>query len=88
MLHGKYANLLKLSPVQGLHFQGLYLHNGELADRPHGFFGALNPPPNVKDAYARIERYQASDADYDTVRFFVMCHSACFEICMLENWNA
>lgn len=53
-----------------------------------GFFGALNPPPEINEAYDRISAQQGSEDDYLTVKHFVMCHPASFELCHLSNWDS
>lgn len=84
----RHTDLLLTSPVKGLHFEGLYLHNGELADRYHGFFGASNPPPDVKEAFDRCQRYEGLAADYDIVRYFCQCHGPFErELCRLDYWE-
>ena len=78
-----------LCPVGGSepHSEGLYLHEGKLAERPHNYFGANNPPPWLWETYGRVERSEASEMDFINLQYFISCHTPHFELCKEEFWE-
>ena len=67
-------------PINTFHFYGLYLHGRtideakELPKEAHPKWGYSDPPPEVWDAYERIEQRKATDKDESLVEGFSSCH--------------
>ena len=76
-----------LCPIAQLHWEGLYLHEGRIAPRPHNYFGATNPPPWLWEAYDRVERSEGSEMDFVNLQYFISCHEPYFELCKEEFWE-
>ncbi|KAL8792448.1 MAG: hypothetical protein Q9195_004981 [Heterodermia aff. obscurata] len=68
-------------PVGEPHEEGLYLHEGRLAEGPHNYFGANNPPPWLWEAYKRVEASEASEMDFVNLQYFISCHLPRFDLC-------
>ncbi|CAF9910216.1 MAG: hypothetical protein HETSPECPRED_009655, partial [Heterodermia speciosa] len=76
-----------LCTVGHQHQEGLYLHEGKLAEQPHNYFGANNPPPWLWEVYKRVEASEASELDFVNLQYFIACHPPCFELCKEEIWE-
>ena len=76
-----------LCPAGEPHSEGLYLHEGRLAESPHNYFGANNPPPWLLETYRRVEASEASEMDFVNLQYFITCHPPHFELCKEEFWE-
>ena len=76
-----------LCPAGEPHSEGLYLHEGRLAESPHSYFGANNPPPWLLETYRRVEASEASEMDFVNLQYFITCHPPHFELCKEEFWE-
>ncbi|KAL8852167.1 MAG: hypothetical protein Q9221_002991 [Calogaya cf. arnoldii] len=59
---------------EDMHRPGLYLHDSQISNSLSFLFGANNPPPDVKLAYAKLMRGHASEADEELILSFLAHH--------------
>ena len=69
------------------HSEGLYLHEGKFAARPHNYFGASNPPPWLWETYKKVEASEAIEMDFLNLHYFITCHPPHFGLCQEEFWE-
>ena len=61
-------------PVEEMHYEGPYYHNGELGDQNHPYFKGSNPPPHVWRGYEKMLQGISSDYEQELVHGFWAWH--------------